>query len=167
MRRREFITLLGASAAAWPLAAGAQRSALPVVALIHAGSADASAGRVRAFRKGLGETGYVEGQNVTVEYHWLEGQYDRLVVRRRLAVIAMPANTPAAIAVKAATATIPIVFGVGEDPVKLGLVASLARPGGNATGFNFFNQEVDAKRLVQPSGREGLISGHAVRGFPV
>jgi putative ABC transport system substrate-binding protein len=153
VRRRSFLTLLAASAAAWPLAAGAQQPALPVVALVHAGSADASAGRVRAFRKGLGETGYVEGQNVTVEYHWLEGQYDRLpaviadVVRRRVAVIAMPANTPAAIAVKAATATIPIVFGVGEDPVKLGLVASLARPGGNATGFNFFNQEVDAKRL--------------------
>jgi putative ABC transport system substrate-binding protein len=131
----------------------AQQPALPVVGFVYAGSADDSAGYAAAFRKGLGQTGYIEGQNVAVEYHYLEGQYDRLpaqmadLVRRRVAVIATPLGAPTAIAAKAATATIPIVFGVGEDPVKIGLVAGLARPGGNATGINFFNQEVVAKRL--------------------
>jgi putative ABC transport system substrate-binding protein len=153
MRRRDFIAALG-STTAWPVAALAQQPALPVIGFVHAGSAEPSAQFVAAFRKGLAEKGFVEGQNVAVEYHWLEGEYRRLpalmaeLVRRRVAIIATPGNTPGAIAAKAATEAIPIVFGVGDDPVKMGLVASFARPGGNATGTNFFYQEVGEKRLA-------------------
>jgi putative tryptophan/tyrosine transport system substrate-binding protein len=153
MRRREFIAGIGGAAASWPLAAGAQQPVLPVVGFVTTRSADASVDIVAAFRKGLGENGYVEGRNITVEYHWLDGQFDRVptlmadLVRRRVAVIATPGNTLVTTAAKAATTTIPIVFSIGTDPVKTGLVASFARPGGNATGINYFALEVSAKRL--------------------
>ena len=154
--RRRFLAALGGAAAAALLrsrVARAQQPALPVVGFVNVASPDTYAREMAAFRKGLNETGIIEGQNVTVEYHWLEGHYDRLpaliadLVRRRVAVIATPASSQAALATKAATATIPIVFGISQDPVQLGLVSSLARPGGNATGVNFFTQEVTAKRL--------------------
>jgi putative tryptophan/tyrosine transport system substrate-binding protein len=153
MRRRDFIKVVAGSAITWPLSARAQQPSLPVIAFLSPRSADASVRVTAAFRKGLNETGYLEGQNVTVEYHWLEGRYDRLpallsdLVRRQVAVIAVPGSAPTVLAAKAATATIPIVFGAPEDPVRLGLVANLARPDGNATGVNFFVAEVVAKRL--------------------
>jgi putative ABC transport system substrate-binding protein len=152
MKRRDFITLLGGAAATWPLGARAQQPAMPVVGVIHAGAPEENALRVAALRRGLSETGYLDGQNLSIEYRWALNENARLpelatdLVRRRVAVI-VTGGTPSALAAKAATTTTPVVFFVGTDPVQLGLVASLNRPGGNVTGVSDMGAELGAKRL--------------------
>src|SRR5215831_12001828 len=151
-RRRDFITLLGSAAAAWPLAAHAQQPAMPVIGFLDSRSSDGMTSRLAAFRQGLKEVGLIEGENVTVIYRWAEDRVDRLPeiaseLARQATVIVTSGGPPAAIAAKAATTTVPIVFLVGEDPTRLGLVTSLARPGGNLTGINMLSNELEARRL--------------------
>jgi putative tryptophan/tyrosine transport system substrate-binding protein len=175
MRRREFITLLG-GAAAWPLVARAQQPAMPLIGFLYAGSPETSAHLVVAFRKGLGEAGHFEGHNVAIEFRFAQGHHQRLpelaaeLVRRRVAVIATPGDLPSTLAAKSATSTIPIVFGTGADPVRIGLVSSLNRPGGNITGITVMLAELVAKRLalmkdlIPAAGRFGVLVNPDHRG---
>ena len=172
MRRREFITLVGSVAAAWPLVAHAQQSTMPVIGFLHAGSPEPNAKFVAAFRDGLSESGFVEGNNVAIEYRWAAGRLNMLpelaadLVRRNVAVITTPLSTQATLAAKAATTTIPIVFSSGGDPIAMGLVASFSRPGGNITGVAFMSAQLGAKRIgvlheLLPSATQLVVLGNS------